>query len=45
MENIHVKLYAIQTGASEVDVVKIYFVSGALTVLLFRRAEPFVQFW
>ena len=42
MGNIHVKLYVIWTSDSG-DVVKIYFLSGALAALLFSGVEQFVQ--
>ena len=44
MGNIHVKLYEVWTSGLGGDVVKRYFLSGALAVPLFSGAEPFVQF-
>ena len=44
MGNIHVKLYEVWTSGLGGDVVKIYFLSGALAAPLFRGAEPFVLF-
>ena len=44
MENIHVKLYEVWTSGLGGDIVKRYFLSGALAAPLFRGAEPFVQF-
>ena len=44
MGNIHVKLYEVWTSGLGGDVVKRYFLSGALAALLFSGAEPFVQF-
>ena len=45
MGNISVKLFWIQTSISGELVVSRYFLSRALTVPLFSRAEPFQQFW
>ena len=42
--NIHVKLYEVWTSGLGGDVVKRYFLSGALAAPLFRGAEPFVLF-
>ena len=44
MGNIHVKLYEVWTSGLGGDLVKIYFLSGALAAPLFSGAEPFVQF-
>ena len=44
MGNIHVKLYEVWTSGLGGDVVKRYFLSGALAAPLFRGAEPFVLF-
>ena len=43
MGNIHVKLYEVWTSGLGRDVVKRYFLSGALAAPLFSGAEPFVQ--
>ena len=45
LRNNYVKLFRIRASGSEVDVVKRYFLSGALAALLFSGAETFVQFW
>ena len=42
MGNIHVKLDEIWTSDLGGDIVLRYFLSGALTALLFSGAEPFV---
>ena len=44
MRNIHVKLYEVLTSGLGGDVVKRYFLSGALAAPLFSGVEPFVQF-